>query len=147
MDMARLIKVLTLSGSPADGEALAALRTAQRLVVESGGSWTDFVTSLARRAVSEMDNKELHSIIKRLRGQHLRLKAQLQQLRASQVAEPVVEQVAAALSHSRAAIAAEMRRVFADPDLAKLADRELSRRIGLSPTTIGNWRRRLASTM
>ena len=30
MDMARLIKVLTLSGSPADGEALAALRTAQR---------------------------------------------------------------------------------------------------------------------
>ena len=43
----------------------------------------------------------------------------------------------------RASIAAMMRQVFSDPELARLGDRELARRYGLSPTTIGNWRRRL----
>jgi hypothetical protein len=47
------------------------------------------------------------------------------------------------LKRSRASIEAEMRRLLGDPETARLPDRELSRRTGLSPQTIGNWRRRL----
>ena len=43
--------------------------------------------------------------------------------------------------------AAAMRKILSDPELAKLADREIARRTGLAPTTVGNWRRRLVTLL
>jgi hypothetical protein len=48
------------------------------------------------------------------------------------------------LKHSLAAIEARMRAVPRDPQLARLSDRELARRTGISPQAVGNWRRRVA---
>jgi hypothetical protein len=36
-----------------------------------------------------------------------------------------------------------MRRLLSDSTTADLSDRELARRTGLAPQTVGNWRRRL----
>jgi hypothetical protein len=51
------------------------------------------------------------------------------------------------LKRPRAAIEAAMRKILSDPELAKLADREIARRTGLAPTTVGNWRRRLVTLL
>ena len=47
------------------------------------------------------------------------------------------------LKRTRAEIAAKMRAFFGDARLSVLSDREIARLTGLSPQTVGNWRRRL----
>jgi hypothetical protein len=49
------------------------------------------------------------------------------------------------LRRSLAMIEARMRAVLGDPRLARLSDRKLARRTGISPQAVGNWRRRLAA--
>jgi hypothetical protein len=49
------------------------------------------------------------------------------------------------LRRSLAMVGARMRAVLGDPRLARLSDRELARRTGISPQAVGNWRRRLAA--
>jgi hypothetical protein len=43
MDMDRLIKILGMTGSSHDGEALAALRMAQKLMSSHGKTWKDLI--------------------------------------------------------------------------------------------------------
>jgi hypothetical protein len=62
---------------------------------------------------------------------------------AAAVAE-IMPKTPPVMAHSRAAIEATMRAIFADAEQARQRDRELARRTGLSPTTVGAWRRRLA---
>jgi hypothetical protein len=45
MDMEKLIKILGMTGSTHDGEALSALRMAQRLMAANGKTWKDLVTA------------------------------------------------------------------------------------------------------
>jgi transposase-like protein len=131
MDTTRLTKLLAMTGSSFDQEALAALRKAQGVVIESGGSWTAMMQNLGRGNGSERGNAALLNEISRLRTENRRLHDELKQARAAK------------LKRSRATIAVEMHKMFGDPTLAQLSDRELARRTGLSPQTVGNWRRRL----
>jgi hypothetical protein len=43
MDMEKLIKILGMTGSAHDGEALSALRMAQRLMAANGKTWKDLI--------------------------------------------------------------------------------------------------------
>ena len=43
MDMDRLIKILGMTGSTHDGEALSALRMAQKLMAANGKTWKDLI--------------------------------------------------------------------------------------------------------
>ena len=43
MDMEKLIKILGMTGSAHDGEALAALRMAQKLMAANGKTWKDLI--------------------------------------------------------------------------------------------------------
>jgi hypothetical protein len=47
LDISRFAKVLALAGSPADGEALAALRKARSMLTAAGMSFTDLANQLA----------------------------------------------------------------------------------------------------
>jgi hypothetical protein len=140
MDTTRLAKLLALTGSNHDNEALVALRKAQASVAANGKSWT----ALMHRAAYGEDRGEdvLHrQIIALLRAENRDLKNALKRVKA----DLEKQAKAVTLKRSRATIAAEMRKVLGDPVLAGLSDRELARRTGLSPQTIGNWRRRAAS--
>jgi len=76
---------------------------------------------------------EANDQIQRLGEENMHLREGLEQAQAT---APIP------MAHSRAAIAALMREIFTDPQRRQLTDRELARQTGLSPTTIGNWRRR-----
>jgi hypothetical protein len=50
MDMERLIKILGMTGSTHDGEALSALRMAQKLMAANGKTWKDLMGQPQARA-------------------------------------------------------------------------------------------------
>jgi hypothetical protein len=145
LDISRFIKVLALAGSNVDGEALAALRTAQKMLRASNKSFTDVAQCLesgvplyGSRGTGELARLrvELADALKRI----LYYQNELDQLRAMRTGS-----AGASLKRTRAQIAATMRAIFIDPRLAQLTDREIARRTGLAPQSVGNWRRRIAA--
>jgi hypothetical protein len=183
MDTERLAKLLALTASSGDGEALNALRLAQKAVAESGGTWTELMDVRVRLHSDDIENRTLRQRItglrqanQKLRAANLALKQQLAQVQAPAAPPVILKRPEAApvirkrpeatstmdtasrpilkrpeapkppeLKRPKAAIAAVMRKILSDPELARLSDRELARRTGLSPTTVGAWRRRGAS--
>jgi hypothetical protein len=142
LDIARFIKVLALAGSNVDGEALASLRTAQKMLRASNKSFTDVAQCLENGV--PLNGSGGTGELGRLRveiGDALKLilyyQNELDQLRA--------KPACASLKRTRPQIAAAMRAIFNDPRLAQLADREIARRTGLAPQSVGNWRRRIGA--
>jgi hypothetical protein len=141
LDISRFVKVLALAGSNADGEALAALRTAQRMLRAANMSFTDIAQSLENGVPVTNTGDELARLRLEL-ADAIKLigayRKELDQLRASRSAS-----TGGNLKRTRAAIAATMRGILNDPRLSRLSDREIARRTGLSPQSVGNWRKRI----
>jgi transcriptional regulator with XRE-family HTH domain len=96
-----------LAGSDIDGEAVAAVRKARKVLADAGMSFTDLTQMIAKNgqgAFAERGGK----------------------------------------THQR--ISEAMRAYLQDSNLQFLTDREIARRTGVSPQTVGNWRRRLSRT-
>jgi transcriptional regulator with XRE-family HTH domain len=149
-DHARFAKVLALAGSDADGEALAALRKARDMLRAADLSFTHVAQTFAagtvrdttetqylrqHLATAERFNRMLQSRIDALERQLGALRSR----RCKGSPSPKSQ----SLKRSRAEIAAAMRAIFDDPLSYFLSDREIARRTGLSPQTVGNWRRKL----
>jgi hypothetical protein len=132
LDITRFTKVLALAGSNMDGEALAALRKAKALLSAANLSFTDVAQLLAAGTDSKFEADYLRAHI-------TELEQELKELRG---APPGT----GSLKRARAEIAATMRAIFGDTWLSHLSDREIARRTGVSPQTVGNWRRRLEAT-
>lgn len=61
MDIEKLIKVLGMTGSTHDGEALAALRTAQRMMAAAKVSWADLIKPAAKPMQHQNDASHYRS--------------------------------------------------------------------------------------
>lgn len=149
-DYMRLAKVLALAGSDADGEALAALRKAKIMLQAENLSFTHIAEALAAKSgQSATEAKYLHQHLATLQGQNRSLQIRITQL------ERQLENLRSQREHgafspgglkrSRAEIADAMRAIFDDPVASYISDREIARQTGLSPQTVGNWRRKLAT--
>jgi hypothetical protein len=135
LDKERFAKVLALAGSDVDGEALAALRTAQKMLRAANLSFTDVAQSFGSGGKSGSNSAVIDRLHATILSLHCRLadaEREIDRLRSRK-----------GLSRTRAEIAASIRVILKSPDLSRLPDREIARRTGLSPQTVGNWRRRL----
>src|SRR5262249_41920028 len=134
LDISRFVKVLALAGSNADGEALAALRTAQRMLCSANMSFTDVAQSLENGMPASDNSDELARLRAELADAVKLIRAyrkELDQLRARRAASTGTN-----LKRTRAEIAATMRGILNDPRLSRLSDREIARRTGLSPQSV-----------
>jgi hypothetical protein len=143
LDISRFIKVLALAGSNVDGEALAALRTAQKMLRASNMSFTDVAQCLENGLPVNGggDTGELARLRVELANAMKRIQYyqnELEQLRA-----PRSGSASTSLKRTRTEIATRIRAIFNDPRLSQLTDREIARRTGLAPQSVGNWRRRI----
>jgi hypothetical protein len=135
-------KILALAGSDKDGEALAALRKAQKMLHAAHLSFTDVAQSFeaGRHGSSGSDADHLRRCLAEAEKLIVAYQDELAELQAMQSTAP-----GGSPGQTRAAIAERMRSILGDARLSCLSDREIARRTGLSPQTIGNWRRRLAA--
>jgi hypothetical protein len=76
LDLARLARVLGLTGSSMDGEALTAARTADRLVRDSGRTWADFIEAYK---VAETATAAAAELL----GENTAMRAELEELRSN----------------------------------------------------------------
>ena len=143
-------KVLALAGSDRDGEALSALRRAHKMLAAAGLSFTDVAQSIGKTGghrPREHDG-EAEALRQELTETEVELDLCRCELEQSQRKLKELERTrpgGKSLKRSLAAIEARMRAVLRDRRLARLSDRELARRTGLSAQTVGNWRRRVAT--
>ena len=141
LDVTRFAKVLALAGSDVDGEALAAVRKAGKMLQAANLSFTDIAQSLGSGAIIEGGGDELARLRLRLADADRLIRAyqkEVAKLRAERPTPP-----GGSPRRTRAEIAATMRSIFGKFQLAQLSNREIARRTGLSPQAVGNWRRRL----
>jgi hypothetical protein len=145
----RFAKVLAVAGSDKDGEALSALRKARSMLADAGLTFTDVAQSIGKagghHGRQSGDTEALRGLLlvteielEACRHEIEQYKRQLKKLEHERTTKKT-------LKRSLAAIEARMRAVLNDPRLARLSDRELARRTGISPQAVGNWRRRLAA--
>jgi DNA-binding transcriptional ArsR family regulator len=162
----RLAKVLQLLGSPHDGEALSAARRTIAILRQTGLEPDEVakrLTSAPTGNVAQHRTILLETQLAAANSSIVALKAELKHWQdqawaaASLVAEleDSVRQARAippdaandspdgALPRTQAEKRAAIMALLRDPATSGLADRELARRLALSPQTIGNWRRRL----
>jgi hypothetical protein len=171
----RLAKVLQLLDSPHDGEALAAGRRAMAILRQSGLGPTDLAKRLStppQSGPAKLDRAlALEAQLAAATSALTAVKAELKHWQdqawtaASLVAEledavreanqqaslrppgaPEGVTSAEALPRTQAEKREAVRALLDDPSTAVLSDRELARRLSLSPQTIGNWRRRLGKS-
>jgi hypothetical protein len=135
LDMERFAKVLALAGSDIDGEALAALRQARKMLRAANMSFTDIAQSAGSGGAVELTRLRV-----RLADAEALIRNYLQEIARLQ-ARQFRPGHTASLKRNRAAIEATMRATLKDEP--HLSDREIARRTGLAPQTVGNWRRRL----
>jgi transcriptional regulator with XRE-family HTH domain len=139
LDKERFAKVLALAGSDIDGEALAAIRKARKMLQTANMSFTDIARSFGSGGrASGGESGELTRLRVRLADAEALVRNYLQEiarLRARQSGH------ATSLKRTRAAIEATIRAILKEEP--SLSDREIARRTGLAPQTVGNWRRRL----
>jgi hypothetical protein len=139
LDMERLAKVLALADSDIDGEALAAIRKAKKLLHAANMSFTDIAQSLGSGGKAGGDSTEIDRLQVTITRLHVRLadaEQEIDRLRSRQSRSHPSN-----LRRTRADIEATLRAVFKDEP--NLSDREFARRIGLSPKTVGIWRRKI----
>ena len=137
LDRERFAKVLALAGSDVDGEALAAIRKARQLLHAATMSFTDIARSLGNGTEASDARNELARVRVRLADAEALIQTNLQEI------DRLRSQTRTGLRRTRAEIAGTIRTILKSPQLARLSDREIARRTGLSPQTVGNWRRRL----
>jgi hypothetical protein len=146
LDISRFTKVLALAGSDKDGEALAALRKAQKMLRAANLSFTDVALSFEAKQHGNNDGEanrlrkclaDAESLLWAYRHQTMKLQTQLR------VMESMPRN--GNLKRTRAEIAKRMCSILNDTRLSSLSDRAIARRTGMSPQTVGNWRRRLAA--
>jgi hypothetical protein len=94
LDLSRLGRVIALVGSAHDGEALAAARTADRLLREAGIGWGDLLAPFRQLEVAT----EAAAL---LLAENISLKAELDQLRATGTAVALWQDVGATASNTR----------------------------------------------
>lgn len=82
LDAAKLAKLLALAGSDHDGEALAALRKARRLLDAAGLSFTDAAQRIASPGVHTVRNRQSAAEVDRLQAENEQLKAAVASLMA-----------------------------------------------------------------
>jgi hypothetical protein len=140
LDISRFTKVLALAGSNVDGEALAALHTAHKMLRAANLSFTDVAQSFGS-GVKVGGHDELVRLRVRLAQAETLARAYREEL-ARLRAKPSAS-TGGNLKRTRAEIAAMMRGTLKDSRLSQLSDREIDRRAGLSPQAVGNWRQRL----
>ena len=138
LHLERFAKVLALAGSDKDGEALSALRQAKRMLAGVGMSFTDLSLLIGAGDAPSEDVMSLRWQLIVAEAEIARCKRQVEEYEKELAARP------ASLRRPLAEIEATMRGYLTTPSLARLSDREISRRTGLSPQTVGNWRARLA---
>ena len=157
LDLRKLAKVLALADSAHAGEAATALRAADRLLKSGGKTWGDLAglvlaggtpASKARAAL----RRERDALERALAEERARHALELRRLRAEfSEAQAASERTIAGL---RAELA-QVRRLQTPQDrraevvrllrTGGMADREVARRVGVSPQTVGNIRRGLGS--
>jgi len=157
LDLRKLAKVLALADSAHAGEAATALRAADRLLKSGGKTWGDLAElvlaggtppSKARAAL----RRERDALKQALAEERARHALELRRLREeSAAAQKSLEQTIAGLRTELA----QLRRLQTPRDrraevvrllqVGGLADREVARRVGVSPQTVGNIRRGLGS--
>jgi hypothetical protein len=144
LDITRFAKLLALAGSDMDGEALAALRKANAMLRAAKLSFTDVAQSVAVGNGVGQEAERLQKRVAELEEHLFNCLEQIteyeQELRRAQSSGPPHT---GSLKRTRAEIAAKMRDLLGDAHLSVLSDREIARCTGLSPQTVGNWRRRL----
>lgn len=149
LDHVRLAKVLALAGSDADGEALAALRKVSDMLRAENLSLTHLAQWIAAGPPSSSGTQHLRRRVATVERLNSMLQARISDLEIeihhlrSRPANRSQSLNSPSLRRSRAEISDAMHAVFADPVSDYLSDREIARRTGLSPQTVGNWRRRL----
>jgi hypothetical protein len=92
----RLIKLLALTTSPHDGEALTALRMAHRLLDAAGMGWEDLLAPFRQLEIATEAAAILHA-------ENMALKAELDQLRSTGTAIAIWQDVGATISNTCAA--------------------------------------------
>jgi DNA-binding CsgD family transcriptional regulator len=153
LDIKRFAKVLALLGSDQDGEAAAALAQAKAMLRKDKRSFTDVARLVVIGAEREHEADHLRKRVEDLEDYGTRLKADLyssrvriirqEELERLRRAGPSSPQQTGSLKRTQTEIEAKMRAVLGDARLSILSDREIARRTGISPQTVGNWRRRL----
>ena len=157
IDLRKLAKVLALVDSAQVGEAASALQAASRILSTGGMSWGDLgklalAGSIAPSAARKRLQRERDALQQALAEERARHALELRRLRAEfSGAQAASERTIAGL---RAELA-QVRRLQTPRDrraevirllrLGGLADREVARRVGVSPQTVGNIRRGLGS--
>jgi hypothetical protein len=97
LDLKRLARILGVAGSSShEGEALNAIRAADRMIRAAGATWNDLLTAQDQLAVA----CEAAAV---LAAENLSLRAELDQLRAAGTAVAVWQDVGAAITSSRSA--------------------------------------------
>jgi hypothetical protein len=94
IDLTLLSKMLGMTGSSGDGEALNAARLANKLVVQSGRSWADFVEAYKQAETAT----EAASV---LLAENTSLKAELAELRSTGSAVAPWQNIGAQVSSTR----------------------------------------------
>ncbi len=166
LDWDKLTKVLALADSDKQGEALAALHQAKRMLESADLSFRDLGEGAAEAMASaershydadlvmdlEREVDELRRDLaeesrdvekwKRIAWQNLTSKAEepdeLDTTRR-------VTKAAAAPRRSQKHIRETVLAFLNNPEHRSLSDREIARRAGVSPQTVSNWRKRLAA--
>jgi hypothetical protein len=99
LDLDKLARLLSMAGSSGyDGEALNAVRLADRLLRAAGATWADLLTAQDQLAVA----CEAAAVLK---AENVALRAELDQLRTTGTAVAVWQDVGAAITSSRTAAA------------------------------------------
>jgi hypothetical protein len=148
LDIVLFAKVLALAGSDVDGEAIAALHKARSMLAAAKMSFTDVAQSLGKGGTggSDADLRRRLTAAEKLVVTYLdrigRYERELDALRAERANRTMQ---GGSFRRTRAAIEDRLRVVLGDRRLSRLSDREIARRTGVAPQTIGNWRRRLAA--
>jgi hypothetical protein len=95
LDLKKLARILAMAGSTShEGEALNAVRLADRLLRAAGATWDDLLVAQDQLAIAY----EAASV---LAAENLALRAELDQLRAAGTAVAVWQDVGAAITSSR----------------------------------------------
>jgi chromosome segregation ATPase len=147
LDITRFAKIFALIGSDKEGEASAALSKTKDLLRAAKWSFTDIAQLVVAGASGEHEAERLQERVADLEGHLVTCVAQItqyeQELKQLRRAQRKGTSHAGSLKRRQADIEAKMRAVLGDARLSVLSDREIARRTGISPQTVGNWRRRL----
>ena len=137
---------MALVDSDKEGVALAALDKTKAMLRAAKWSFTD-IAQLVVAGAGEHEAERLQERVADLEDHLFNCVEQItlyeQELKQLRREKRSGTAHAGSLKRTQADIEARMRAVLGDTRLSVLSDREIARRTGISPQTVGNWRRRL----